>query len=257
VNEAFARAYFDGRNPVGESVNVRHWKDSWVSMEIVGLARDAAYRSVRDPVPPTMYVPFLSRGSGALLVRTAGDPLALAVTLRAEVSRARPGFVVRNVGTQAALVRNQLVRERLLAALSFFFAAIALLLAAIGLYGVLNYAVVQQRREIGIRMALGARVAHVVPQVVTEKLIAVIVGGGIGFAGALAFGRVVEALLFEVKPTDVSTIAAPILALAVAAPLAMLSPGDPSSADRYGEYASRRLKQRATPTGQPLNPLTH
>jgi glycine cleavage system aminomethyltransferase T len=74
--------------------------------------------------------------------------------------------------------------------------------------------------------------------------------------GALAFGRVVEALLFEVKPTDVSTIAAPILALAVAAPLATLSPGDPSSADRYGEYASRRLKQRATPTGQPLNPLT-
>jgi hypothetical protein len=224
VNEAFARAYFAGRNPVGRSIDVRGSKDTYVSMEIVGLVIDAAYRNVRDPVPPTMYVPFVGRGNGAIVVRTIGDSLALAATLRAEVSRARPEFIVRNAGTQAALVRSQLLRERLLAALSLFFAGVALLLAAIGLYGVLNYAVVQQRREIGIRMALGARAVHVVRQVARQKLTSVLVGALIGSSGGLAFGRLVQALLFEVKPTDASTLIVPLLTLAAAAALATLSP---------------------------------
>lgn len=224
VNEAFARAYFEGSSPVGRVVSVRQWQDTYVSMEIVGVARDAAYRNVRDPVPPTIYVPFLARGNGALLVRTASNPLVLAATLRTEVSRSRSDFVVRNANTQGALVRSQLIRERLLATLSLFFAAVALLLAVIGLYGVLNYAVVQQRREIGIRMALGARAAHVVRQVATAKLAWVAVGAAIGVGAGLAFGRTVQALLFQVKPTDPSTLAAPILTLAAAAILATLPP---------------------------------
>jgi ABC-type antimicrobial peptide transport system permease subunit len=193
-------------------------------MEIIGVARDAAYRNVRDAVPPTIYVPFLARGNGALLVRTASNPLSMAATLRRAVSQSRSDFVVRNVGTQSALVRGQLIRERLLAALSLFFAAVALLLAAIGLYGVLNYAVIQQRREIGIRMALGARAAHVVRQVATAKLAWVAVGAAIGVGAGFGFGRAVQALLFEVKPTDPSTLAAPILTLAGAAILATLPP---------------------------------
>jgi ABC-type antimicrobial peptide transport system permease subunit len=209
---------------VGHVVNVRQWQDSYVSMEIVGVAGDAAYRNVRDPVPPTIYVPFQGRGNGALLVRTASDPIALAATLRQEVSRTRSDFVVRNAGTQGALVRSQLIRERLLATLSLFFAAVALLLAAVGLYGVLNYAVVQQRREIGIRMALGARAAHVVGQIATTKLAWVVLGAAIGLAAGLAFGRTVHALLFEVKATDPVTLAVPIVTLAAAALLATLPP---------------------------------
>jgi predicted permease len=224
VNEAFARAYFAGRSPVGQSIDVRGSKDAYVSMEIVGLVTDAAYRNVRDPIPPTIYVPFLARGNGAIVVRTVGDPLAIVPTLRAELSRARPEFIVRNAGTQASLVRSQLVRERLLAALSLFFAAVALLLAAIGLYGVLNYSVVQQRREIGIRMALGARATHIVKQIAAGKLASVLIGAALGVAGGVAFGRVVKALLFEITPSDASTLFVPILTLSVAAIVATLAP---------------------------------
>lgn len=224
VNEAFARVYFDSQNPVGKRVSVRQNKDAEAPMEIVGLVRDAAYYSVREPMHPTVYVPVEPRNSGALLVRTASAPLALAVALRREVSRARPDLRVRAVEPQSAFVRQQMIRERLLATLSGFFALVALLLAGIGLYGVLNYAVIRQRREISIRMALGAGAAHVVRQVTIRMLGIVCVGSLIGLAGGLAFGRVVQALLFQVRPTDPITLMAPILALAAAAALAALPP---------------------------------
>ena len=111
-----------------------------------------------------------------------------------------------------------------MATLSLFFAVLALLLAAIGLYGVLNYAVVQQRREIGVRMALGARATHVVKRVATEMLSPVGIGALIGLGVGLAFGRIVESILFEVKATDAIPIAMPLLVLAAAAFLAALPP---------------------------------
>ena len=224
VNETFARTFFGGRNPVGKSVLVRQTKDTFVAMEIVGLVRDTAYRNVRDPFPPMMYVPLENRGNGAIVVRTASDPMQLASVLRSEVSRARSDFVVRNAGTQAALVRSLILRERLLATLSSFFAAVALLLAGVGLYGVLNYAVVQQRRDIGVRMALGARAQDVVKHVATNKLTSVAIGATIGGTAGLGFGRMVEALLYEVKPTDPSTFGVTVLALAATAVIATLSP---------------------------------
>lgn len=220
VNEAFARAYLEGRNPVGTHVtfinNAR--------MEIVGLVRDAVYWNVRDPFPPTVYIPLEDRGNGTVYVRATGDLLALAPTLRREVSRARPDLVVRNVGPQSALVRRQMIRERLLSTLSLFFASVALLLAGIGLYGVLNYSVLQQRHEIGVRLALGARAAHVVRQVATEKLVTLSLGATIGIAAGLAFGQLVQALLFQVKPTHPVTVITPLLTLAITAMIAALSP---------------------------------
>jgi putative ABC transport system permease protein len=223
VNETFSRIYFGAQNPVGRQVIVRPEKDIDVPMEIVGVVRDAVYYDLREPMRPTVYVPIEAGNQRTLFVRTAGDPRVLAATMRSEVSRTYKDTPVLAT-TQSTLIRRQVVRERLLATLSLFFAVLALLLAGIGLFGVLNYAVIQQRREIGVRMALGARAPHVVKRVVTEMLNPVGVGAVLGLALALVFGRLVESILFEVKATDASTIATPLLTLAVAAALAAVPP---------------------------------
>jgi predicted permease len=224
VNEAFARRYFDGQNPVGRQVLVGVEREKNVPMEIVGLVRDSAYYDVREPMHPTVYVPNDARNQAALIVRTTGDPIALGPTLRRTVTQTRTDFLVTNVATQRAFVQRQMLRERLLATLSLFFAGVALLLAGVGLYGVLNYAVVQRRREIGVRMALGARAVHVIRGVTAEVMSPVGVGTVLGLGAGLAFGRVIERILFEVRATDPLTIAAPLLALAVAAAVAALPP---------------------------------
>ena len=216
--------YFDGQNPVGRSVGVREGKDLNAPLEIVGYVRDASYRNLREPIRPTVYVPMEDKAGGTFIVRTAGDPLALAPLLRREVPQAGSGFHVRGIDTQSSLVRRQTIRERLLATLSMFFAIVALVLAAIGLYGVLNYSVIQQRREIGIRLALGARSAHIVRRVTAGIFGMVFLGLAIGLAGGLASGRFLEALLFGVKSTDLGVVAAPILTLLGAAVLAALPP---------------------------------
>jgi predicted permease len=224
VNEAFARTYFDGQNPVGRFVDVREGKDLNARMEIVGYVRNASYRYLREPFLPTVYVPRAEEDGGTFVVRTAGDPLAMAPILRREISQARSDFHVRSLDSQNAFIRRQTIRERLLATLSMFFAIVALALAAIGLYGVLNYSVVQQRREIGIRLALGARSAHIVRGVTGGIFGMVFLGLAVGLAGGFESVRFVETLLFGVKMTDLGVVAAPLLTLLGAAVLAALPP---------------------------------
>ena len=223
VNETFARIYFDGQNPVGRQVTVRPGKQVQTPMDIVGVVRDTFYSNVRDPIRPIVFVPMGARNNGTLLVRTSGDPLVLASTLRHQVSAARPDLRMQ-VSPMTSLVRRQIIRERLLATLSLFFAVVALLLACVGLYGVLNYGIVQRRREIGIRMALGARAAHVVRGVTRRMALMVAVGVVIGLAGGFGFGRLVERLLFQVKPVDPLVLLTPLFMLAAAASLAALPP---------------------------------
>jgi hypothetical protein len=224
VNEAFARAYFDGQNPVGPFVDVGQAKDVSAPMEIVGYVRDAVYRDMREPMRPTIYLPMEPRPNAAFLVRTAGNPLALAPVLRQRLTAARPGFRIRTVLPQSDYVTWNMLRERLLAALSFFFAVVALVLAAVGLYGVLNHSVAGRRREIGICMALGARPAHVVRIVAGPAAAMACVGIVVGSAAGAAIGRMAQALLYEVTPADASVVAAPALVLFVAAILAALPP---------------------------------
>jgi putative ABC transport system permease protein len=224
VNEAFARVYFDGQNPVGREVYLQAGTDGTVPLEIVGYVHDASYSNVRDPIRPTVYLPIEHRSGGTFLVRTAGDPMAVAAILRLEVARANANFQVRTVETQSGLVRQHMIRERLLATLSLFFAAVAIVLACVGLYGVLHYSVIQQRREIGIRMALGARLVHIAGRVTARVLGMVCLGLLAGVAAGLASERFLEALLFEVKATDAGSLLWPVAAIIVSAIVAAVFP---------------------------------
>ncbi|MBV9501499.1 MAG: hypothetical protein JO138_19195 [Acidobacteriaceae bacterium] len=198
--------------------------------QIVGFVRDARYRSIREPVPPVAYVPFNSidangkaryEGEATFIVRTfSPNSLALAPILRRVVSQAGHGFRVSNIRTQKEIDDSQTIRERLLAMLALFFAVVALLLAGIGLYGVLDYSVLQRQREIGIRMAIGARAGEVARRVTADVFSMVLVGAAAGLTLGMASVRYITALLYQVKATDVGALAVPALAILLAALLA-------------------------------------
>lgn len=224
VNEAFARVYFRGENPVGRSIDLLQNKDSTAPMEIVGLVRNSVYYSLREPLRPMIFVPMKERGRVTLLARTASDASSLAPGLRQKLALARPGIRVQQIQLHSSFVRSRLVRERLLAALSVFFGLVASVLAAVGLYGVLNYSVTRRRREIGIRMALGARAGHVVRVVSGDAAVTVFLGSVVGVGAGIVAGRLVETLLYEVKPTGIDAMAAPILTLALVPLVASMPP---------------------------------
>jgi putative ABC transport system permease protein len=221
VNEAFARVYFGGANPVGRRVVV---DSSEAPMEIVGLAGDTVYFSVREDSHPAVYVPLEARQSATLLLRTSGSGTPPAQAIRRQLARLAPDVQFREAVTFESFLTQQLIRERLLAALSTFFAALALVLAVIGIYGVLNHAVTRERRDIGLRIVLGARPAHIVLRLTARLLGALGAGAIIGLAGGVAFGRWVQALLFETDPSDPAALVVPLTLMVVAAVFAVLPP---------------------------------
>jgi len=228
VNETFVKQFFEGRSPIGQSIAT--YGDR--TCKVVGVVRDAPYRSVREPILPVAFVPFHridEHGApqplrdATFMVRTAGaNPLALESILRREVPRARAEFRVSNIRTQAELVRVQTLRERLLAMLGLFFAGVALLLAGVGLYGVLDYSVLQRRREIGIRMAIGAQAGSIARLVTVEIFAMVVVGGIAGVGLGMASVRYISALLYQVRAGDVGMIVLPSVTILAAALLAAL-----------------------------------
>jgi predicted permease len=230
VNEEFAKEFFHGKNPIGKSFEGTSAYMKGQQFQIVGLVGNVRYRLMRQPVLPVAYTPFHRiDGAGALrdivegtfVLRTAGtSSSALAAAVREEVPRLRPGFRVSNVRTEQGLIDAQTVRERLLAVLAAFFSGVALLLAGVGLYGVLEYSVTARRREIGIRMALGARAPDVARRVTVGVFSMVAIGAAVGVAGGMASVRYIEALLYEVKGTELSAIVWPAAAIVVAASVA-------------------------------------
>jgi predicted permease len=219
VNETFARQYFGRENPVGRSFEVVSNEGPRVQYEIVGLVGDARYKDMRESMQPTAYFPFKADYSRATyIVRTSSsNPLVMGSILRQEVPRARAGFRVSNIRTQKALVEQHTVPERLLAML-------ALVLAGVGLYGVLNYSVLQRQREIGIRMALGAPPSHIAWHM-TVDVFSMVLGGALGgLALGMVAARYIESLFYQVKPTDPAMLALPALTILVAALLAALPP---------------------------------
>ncbi len=227
VNEAFVRQYFNGKPPLETS-----FAKGDLLFTVVGVVANAPYERLREPTLPVVYVPFhsvdnkgapLTRGFGTFIVRTASaNPLAMASTLRREVPRARPGFRVSNIRTQEEINAAQTVRERLLAMLASFFAVVALILAGIGLYGVLDYSVLQRRREIGIRMAIGAPAGDIARRVTLDVFSMVLAGAVAGLALSLASVRYIESLLYGVKATDTSVLAPPWLIMIALVLLAAL-----------------------------------
>jgi predicted permease len=224
VNEALAKAAFGGANPVGRQLFMRQDNNVDAALTVVGLVRDTVYYRLRDRMPPTAYLPMGGRSEGTFLVRAKRDALAVVPLLRQRVTQADPDFQVGQAMPQRALVTRQVIRERLLATLSAFFAGVGLLVAVVGLYGVLNAAVQQRQREIGIRLALGARAAHVIANVTLVMIALVACGAALGMAGGVAFGRLVASLLFEVTSTDVVALATPLAVLGVATMVAALPP---------------------------------
>ena len=232
VNEAFVRRYLKGMQPVGTTIEKVDPDGSRRRCQIVGVVSDAPYRYLREPILPVAFVPYraldengaaVAESSGTFLVRTMSDnPMALAAELRRKVAQTGAGFRVSNVQTQQELLDAQTVRERLLAMLATFFAGIALLLAGIGLYGVLNYSVLQRRREIGIRMAVGARHSRIAWLVTADVFQMVVAGGAAGWVLGMGSARYVESLLYQVKAAEPDIAALPALAILSVAVVAIL-----------------------------------
>jgi macrolide transport system ATP-binding/permease protein len=220
VNETMARQLFGSQNPIG-----RHFyfsrTPSGRPAEIVGVVRDAKYASLRAPAPPTAYVPYTqSRMPITAMffqVRVAGDPAAVLTSIRKIVQDVAPGAPVSEVKTQARQIDESLGQETMYARLLSLFGAIALLLAAVGLYGTMAYALARRTREIGIRMALGAAQGRVLAGALIESAVMAVIGVSIGVLLAAAGARYVRSLLFEVTPFDTRTVAAAVLVMVAVA----------------------------------------
>jgi predicted permease len=222
VNDTFARRYFDREPAVGRTLQGR-FDDGVATHQIVGIVADTRH-DLRKAPEPMLYIPMRLRSNGTIHVRASGDQAALTARLRDEVRGASPLFRVTSVTTQAAVVEQTLLRDRLLAMLSGFFAAVGLVLTAVGLYGVLSYSTVQRTREIGIRMALGAPRLMVVRAVLADAAVTTLAGAAGGLTAGMFLSRFVRTLLFEVTPMDVSSVALPLAALLLSASLAAVLP---------------------------------
>ncbi len=222
VNEELARRYFGG-NALGKRLRV---DSEGPFLEIVGIVRSAKYRDLREDVLPFIYIPLAQeyQPDMTLLVRTAGDPAALLGTLRNEVLAVNKDVPVFGVQTMTEQIAGQLAVDRMIAVLLSIFGGVALLLAAIGIYGVMAYAVAQRTREIGIRIALGAERSDILTMIVRRGLTLALIGAGIGLALAFALTRVVKTLLFGISATDPLTFSVISILLVAVALLASYFP---------------------------------
>ncbi|MGH3185172.1 MAG: FtsX-like permease family protein, partial [Streptosporangiaceae bacterium] len=237
VNEAFVHNYLGPGNPLGRIFGKGN-NGSSGGYVVVGVVGNALYQNLRDTAAPTTYLPS-SEGFANFEVRTAGDPMALLPSVRQALRTVDPNLPLAHPSTQTANVDRLLFNERMLADLSSCFAGLALLLACIGLYGLLAQEVTRRTREIGIRMALGAERGHVLRMVVGLGLALAAIGLAAGVGGAWAATRYLKSMLFGVSPVDPATLAgvgALLLAVALAAcliPARRATKVDPLVALRY------------------------
>jgi predicted permease len=242
INETMARSFFGNGNPIGRRFGWGTGKER-EEFEVVGIVGDAKYKNLREKIHRTAYLYCFQMPQPPeeihFEVRAVGNLSTLVSQIRNEVRSIDKSLSISEVGTLDEQVNRSLLQERLIATLASFFSILALLLASIGLCGVMMYVVVRRTNEIGIRMALGAQQNRVLWMVLRETSLLVAIGLTIGIASALATTRLVSSMLFGVTPTDPLTIAAVTLLLVAVAGLAAYIPArkasriDPVVALRY------------------------
>jgi putative ABC transport system permease protein len=239
VNETLANTYWRERNPIGQQLRPATTKP-WFT--VIGVAKDVKQSAVDQPVgaeayllvdqlatdSPTTWVA-ISPTTMHVVVRTTLPLATLAPTIAQVVRDVDPAVPVDRLREMAGVFTESIRRPRLLAQLVGAFGVLALLLAALGTYGVLSYMVTERRREIGIRMALGANRSRVLAQVMKQGLLLTTIGVATGLAGALGLNRLIGSLLFGVEPTDISTLTAVILTVSLVAVVACWLPASRAS----------------------------
>lgn len=235
INAAAAERFFAGREPIGAQVSF--WG---TPRTIVGVVGNERLHGLAEATPPALYAPLdqVPSPTGVLLVRTTGDPMALAGTVRAAVREQDPALALYGVEPLEETVAASIARERFTTLLLTMFAALAMVLSAIGVYGLLAFVVAQRKAELGIRLALGARPRALVGLVIGHAARLAFVGVALGIAGALAGGQLLRGLLYGVAATDARSLAIAAVAMLAVALLASLAParravtGDPVQALR-------------------------
>ena len=239
VSEALAREYFPGEDPIGRRVFMP-WGDTLVA-QIVGVVGDVKHAGLDSITPPTMYwaMPQFPSNFMTLVMRTDGDPMRLAASVRSTIWSLDADLPVADVKPMEVYLGDSVARRRFNATLLGSFAGLALLLAAVGLYGVVSYSVTQHTREFGIRMALGATAARVQRGVLRQSLLLAAAGVVTGLVGALALTRLLGGLLYDVSATDPTVFVGIALLLTLVAVVASYLPArratrvDPMEALRY------------------------
>jgi putative ABC transport system permease protein len=232
ITDSMARRYWPGTDPVGRRLHFGggQAKNPWIT--VIGVVNDVRTERVEDPPRPTMFRP-LGQASGlsmSIVLRAAGDPKTLGLALAREVrdtDRDQPTYGVRPLDY---LVSTALASRRFTTQLLGGFAALALVLAAVGIYGVMAFTVGQRTREIGIRMALGARPQSVIQLVLRQALMLAACGVVFGGAAAVLVSRLISKMLFEVRPTDPLTYVGIAALLALTAAVAAWRPAHKASA---------------------------
>ncbi len=238
INDALAQRYWPNEDPLGKRFTVGFEKSP---RSIIGIVATIKQTTLSDSGRPAMYLPHLQRPTGgmSILVRTNGDPLSLVSSVRNEIRAVDPSIPVTNVRTMDEIFSTSVAQQRFSMLLVGLFGSLALVLAAIGIYGVMAYTVTQRQHEIAVRIALGAKSSQVWQMVLKDGLLLAVTGVGIGVGGAFALTRLMSSLLFEVKATDVQTFATVSALLIFVALVACLVPArratkvDPLVALRY------------------------
>jgi putative ABC transport system permease protein len=226
IDETMARLYFPGANPIGQRFKATNEKKKPIFREIVGVVGDVRHTSVGAKAGPHIYLPQAQQGGAYMVaVRSAGlEPSALLPMVRREVAAVDPNVPLADIRTMQEMVASSVAPWRFTMALLSVFAGVALLLASVGIYGVLAYSVNQRRREIGIRMSLGAQRRHVLQLFLSQGMAVTSLGIIIGLGAAWAATRIMRSLLFSVSPTDPLVFLAVTLTFAVVALLASFFP---------------------------------
>jgi putative ABC transport system permease protein len=220
VNETFAKKFNLGRDAVGKHMSEQIGNTAKLDIEIVGLVKDAKYSEVKRTIPPVFFRPYRQDaqiGDLTFYVRSAVDPTAILTAIPKVVASLDPNLPVEDLRTLPQQVRENVFLDRFISVLSAAFAALATLLAAIGLYGVLAYTISQRTREIGLRMALGAAPARVRAMVMRQVGVMTVIGGAIGLVAAIGLGKLAESLLYQLKGWDPIVLGASAVALTLVA----------------------------------------